>query len=170
MRPSIRAAEPADASWIAHFLRERWGATTTVVHGESIDAAFLPALVAEDRNGLVTYRLLGDDAELVTINADPPGEGTGTALLEALVERLKTQGCARLWLTTTNDNLRALRFYMRRGFRMVHVRFGAVDEARKVKLSIPMVGNQCIPIHDEIDLCRALGSATAPPLSPWRRN
>jgi GNAT superfamily N-acetyltransferase len=168
MRPSIRAAEPTDASWIEHFLRERWGATTTVVHGESIDAALLPALIAGDRVGLVTYRPVGDDAELVTINADPPGEGTGTALLEALVERLKTHGCPRLWLTTTNDNLRALRFYMRRSFRMVHVRFGAVDQARKVKPSIPMVGEYGIPIHDEIDLCRALGPATMP-RSPWRR-
>lgn len=162
MRPSIRAAEPADASWIVHFLRERWGATTTVVHGESIDAARLPALIAGDRIGLVTYRLLGEDGELVTINADPPGEGTGTALLEALVERLKILGCLRLWLTTTNDNLRALRFYMRRGFRMVHVRFGAVDQARKAKPSIPLVGEYGIPIHDEIDLCCALGPATMP--------
>jgi GNAT superfamily N-acetyltransferase len=162
----------ADAPWIARFLRDRWGAPTIVVHGEPIDAASLPALIAGDGLGLVTWRRIGDHAELVTINAEPAGQGIGTALLEALIERLQNLGCARLWLTTTNDNLSALRFYMRREFRLAHARFGAVDEARKVKPSIPMAGRYGIPIHDEIDLCRMLdstGAVRVPPMPPWGR-
>jgi len=49
-----------------------------VVHGESIDAAALPALIAGNHQGLATYRLLGHDAELVTLDATPPNTGTGT--------------------------------------------------------------------------------------------
>jgi hypothetical protein len=140
-----------------------------VVHGESIDPASLPALIADDRRGLLTWRRLGDDAELVTINAIPPGQGTGTALLEALVEHLRAEGCARLWLTTTNDNLGALRFYMRRGFRLAHVRFGGVDQARTLKPSIPLQGQDGIPRHDELDLVRLIdaGANAGVPRPPW---
>jgi hypothetical protein len=61
----------------------------------------------------------------------------------------------RVWLVTTNDNLDALRFYQRRGFRIAQVRPGAVDETRKtLKPSIAEVGDFGIPIRDEIVLER----------------
>src|SRR5271169_2077276 len=106
-RSSIRTGCSADAAWIDTFLRTRWGATTVVVHGEVIEPARLPALIAmaDDRHGLATYRRLDRDAELVTLDADPTGIGIGTALIEALVARLRADGCERLWLTTTNDKL-----------------------------------------------------------------
>jgi GNAT superfamily N-acetyltransferase len=155
-RLSIRPPSPADAAWINSFLRDRWGATTIVVHGEVIEAARLPALMAGDRLGLATYRRFGRDAELVTLDADPAGVGTGTALIEALVTGLRADGCERLWLTTTNDKLSALRFYLRRDFRLIQVRLGAVDDARKFKPSIPTIGEYGIPLRDELDLCRVL--------------
>jgi GNAT superfamily N-acetyltransferase len=185
---TIRPAEPADTDWIGRFLRERWGASTIVVHGEAIDAATLPALVAENRSGLATWRPIerplgrptgrpigrrhGRDAELVTLDAVPAGTGTGTALIEALAARLRAEGCARLWLTMTNANLSALRFYLRRDFRLVQVRPGAVDIARAMKPSIPLVGEHGIPVHDELDLCRILIPRRAPDLPaqpPWSR-
>lgn len=167
---TVRSAEAADAEWIAAFLRQRWRATTVAVHGETIDAARLPALVAGPAEGLATYRLLGRDAELVTINATSRYAGTGTALVEALAAQLIAQGCDRLWVTTTNDNLSAVRFYLRRGFRLIQVQYGAVDAARRLKPSIPVVGENGIPLHDELDLCRLLqpGAATeARPVAPW---
>jgi ribosomal protein S18 acetylase RimI-like enzyme len=57
-------------------------------------------------------------------------------------------------LTTTNDNVDALRFYQRRGFRLAALRPGAVDEARRIKPEIPQVGEHGIPLHDELDLVR----------------
>jgi GNAT superfamily N-acetyltransferase len=170
--PSTRTATTADALWISGFLRERLNATTIVVHAEVIEAATLPALIAEDHRGLATYRRLGDDAELVTLDAVPAGAGIGTALIEALVTGLRAEGCRRLWVTTTNDKLSALRFYLRRGFRLMQVRPGAVDDARKLKPSIPHIGEHGIPIHDELDLCRILdlGEATEVPVSPWSQS
>ena len=170
-RLPIRTPGPADAAWINSFLRDRWDATTIVVHGEIIEAARLSALMAGDRHGLATYRRLDRDAELVTLDAVPTGVGTGTALIEALVARLHADGCERLWLTTTNDKLSALRFYLRREFRLIQVRLGAVDDARRLKPSIPTVGEYGIPIRDELDLCRVLDTRIARrELSrpPWR--
>ena len=170
-RLPIRTPGPADAARINSFLRDRCDATTIVVHGEIIEAVRLSALMAEDRHGLATYRRLDRDAELVTLDADPTGVGTGTALIEALVARLHADGCERLWLTTTNDKLSALRFYLRREFRLIQVRLGAVDDARRLKPSIPTVGEYGIPIRDELDLCRVLDTRIARrELSrpPWR--
>jgi protein-L-isoaspartate(D-aspartate) O-methyltransferase len=168
-RPPVRASGAADAAWIGDFLRERWGAVAIAAHGEVIDAARLPALIAEPRRGLATYRRLGADAELVTIDATPAGVGTGTALLEALTRTLRAEGCERLWLTMTNGNLSALQFYLRRGFRLAGVRLGAVDMARRLKPSIPLLGEHGIPLHDELDLCSILdpGARDVPAQPPW---
>ena len=169
--PPIRPAGAADTGWISQFLGERWGAATVAVHGEVIDASRLPALIAEPRRGLATYRRLCDDAELVTLDAVPARIGTGTALLDALTTQLCAEGCERLWLTMTNGNLSALQFYLRRGFRLTAVRLGAVDAARKLKPTIPLFGEHGIPLHDELDLCRILGPAAVevPAPRPWPR-
>jgi len=80
------------------------------------------------------------------------GQGAGTALLTAVEAAAAAAGCRRLWLITTNDNLDALRFYQRRGYRLAALYPGAVDEARRVKPTIPLVGNHGIPLHDELEL------------------
>jgi GNAT superfamily N-acetyltransferase len=150
--PHVREKGADDQRWVEELLQERWGSRMVVVHGASYDAASLPALVAGVQDGLATYRIDGDRAELITLDARAPGQGTGTALIAALVERLEGCGVRELCVTTTNDNLRALRFYQRRGFRIACVRCGAADDARRLKPSIPKLGQHGIPITDEIEL------------------
>jgi GNAT superfamily N-acetyltransferase len=152
----IRDKSDHDAAWVEALLQARWGGTTIVVHGEAIDATRLPSLIAGERDGLATYRLRGDEAELMSLDAVEPGRGTGTRLLDALLERLRQQGVRRIWVTTTNDNLVALAFYQRRGFEIRRVRPDAVEAARHIKPAIPLVAENGIPIRDEIDLCREL--------------
>jgi hypothetical protein len=66
--------------------------------------------------------------------------------------------CRRIWVLTTNDNVDALRFYQRRGFRLGALRPGAVDEARRTrKPEIPEIGDHGIPLRDEIELELLLG-------------
>ena len=67
-----------------------------------------------------------------------------------------------LRLTTTNDNLDALRFYQRRGFRLQALRPGAVDAARAYKPTISAVGEHGIPIRDELDLTLQLRAPSGP--------
>jgi GNAT superfamily N-acetyltransferase len=150
--PHVREKGADDQRWVEELLQERWGSRIVVAHGDSYDAASLPALVAGQREGLASYRIDGDQAELITLDARTPGQGTGTALITALVERLEERGVRELCVTTTNDNLRALRFYQRCGFRISGVRCGAVNDARRQKPSIPELGQHGIPIRDEIEL------------------
>jgi ribosomal protein S18 acetylase RimI-like enzyme len=126
--------------------------------GGLVDASRLPGWLAlsepdEEVVGLLTYQVSGDVVDLVTINAFAGG-GVGAALVEALVGEVRGTA-ARLRVTTTNDNTRALRFYQRSGFRLTALHVGAVDEARKIK-PIPALGFDGIPIRDELDLTMEL--------------
>ena len=79
--------------------------------------------------------------------------------MDAVRTRALDAGCGLLWVVTTNDNVDALRFYQRRGFRLARLRPGAVDESREtVKPEIPAIGDHGIPLRDEIELrCRWSG-------------
>ena len=73
-------------------------------------------------------------------------------MLEVVVEAAREAGCERVQLLTTNNNLRALAFYQKRGFHLVALRPGEIDEQRKVKPSIPEVDSAGLPIRDELHL------------------
>ncbi|HET9061339.1 MAG TPA: GNAT family N-acetyltransferase [Acidimicrobiales bacterium] len=151
----VRVAGEPDRSWARSQLEKRWLSTTIVSRGSAHDAGNLPALVATAggrRVGLVTFRFGDGDCELVTLDSLEPGRGVGTALVHGVLQEGRRRGCSRMWLVTSNDNLGALGFYQRRGFRLVSVYPGAVDEARKLKPSIPMVGEHGIEVHDELEL------------------
>ena len=62
----------------------------------------------------------------------------------------------RLWLVTTNDNLAALKFWQKRGYRLVAVHRNAIAQARRIKPQIPITGQDGIPIRDEIELEKRL--------------
>ena len=132
MRPIVEA----EREWLAEKLQERWGSTSIVSRGVLHDAAALPALVCvrgTERVGMATFALADRACELVTLDAFERGRGVGSALLAAVVAAARGDGASRLWLITTNDNLDALRFYQRRGFRLGAVNRGAVDAARRLK-------------------------------------
>ena len=117
---NIRSLSPADRDWVARHVAEHWGAEIVVAHGTLYHPAALPGFVAEmDREvaGLVTFHIAGDACEIVTLDSLRPDQGIGTALIEAVKSAAGAAGCRRLWLITTNDNLHALGFYQKRGFR-----------------------------------------------------
>jgi catechol 2,3-dioxygenase-like lactoylglutathione lyase family enzyme len=152
---SVRAAGPPDRPWMAGLLHQSWGSTQVVSRGRVHDASQLPGLVAEasgERVGLATYCVQGDQCELVSLDALVPRSGVGGTLLSAAKDAAFMEGCRRLWLITTNDNLDALRFYQRRGLRLAAVHRDAVDRAREMKPQIPEVGSFGIGVHDELEL------------------
>jgi hypothetical protein len=48
--------------------------------------------------------------------------------------------------------LTALRFYQQRGFVLAAIHRNALEQSRKLKPEIPLVGNDGIPLRDEIEL------------------
>jgi GNAT superfamily N-acetyltransferase len=153
----VHALRDDEHAWVAAVLDEQWGGTV-ICDGRELRPAELPALVAEadgERAGVATYLVEGSDCELVTLNALTVGGGVGGALVEAVADAARTAGCTRLRVTTTNDNLPALRLYQRHGFVLVELRAGAVELSRARK-EIDATGHAGIPIRDELELERAL--------------
>jgi len=151
----IRPLAETDRGWVERLIHERWGDTIVVGRGGIWKPAELPgfaAFEAEQCVGLVTYELNGEACEIVTIDALDEARGIGTALLEAIVATARKAGCRRVQLLTTNNNLRALAFYQKRGFRLVGLVPGAIDAERSRKPSIPEVDSAGLPIRDELHL------------------
>ena len=160
---NLRAGHATDRPAVAALLAQR-GAARVARRNQLLDPLDHPALLAEDEQdgrllGVLTYVVDRDrgQCEVLTIDAEQQWRGVGTALLR-LVERVAAQeGCRRLWLVTTNDNVDALRFYQRRGFRLAALRPGAVDDSRaRLKPEIPTVGDYGIPLRDELELEKRL--------------
>jgi GNAT superfamily N-acetyltransferase len=147
--------QETDRPTVEWLTTQLWGAAEVVVHDDVFYPASLPGFIAERAGriaGLVTFDVRAGVLEIVTINALDQFTGIGTMLIEAVVAEAKRRGCQQVTLTTTNDNVDALRFYQRRGFRMTVLRPGAVDRSRLRKPEIPRTGDFGIPLHDEIDL------------------
>jgi GNAT superfamily N-acetyltransferase len=148
----VRPFGPSDVGW-AEALVENLAGRLQARLGEVVDALACQGFVAEadgERCGIVTFTENGPSVEVVYIETTVQHRGVGTALIDEVLKRARGK---RVWLVTTNDNLDALRFYQRRGFRMAELRVGAVDYTRRyLKPSIPTMGNFGIPKHDEIVL------------------
>ncbi|MBU1319857.1 MAG: GNAT family N-acetyltransferase [candidate division Zixibacteria bacterium] len=150
----VRAKLPTDSNWIVDLLTNRWGSTKIVTRSVLHDADRLPAFVAvsdDERIGLATYRIEGDQCEMISLDSMQESIGVGSALIEAVKDVAHNAGCSKLWLITTNDNAHAIRFYQRRGFALVAVHANAIEESRKLKPSIPLFGVGGAPICDEIE-------------------
>jgi ribosomal protein S18 acetylase RimI-like enzyme len=134
---------------------EHWG-SVAVRRGESVAIDGLPGFVARIGGataGRLTYAVRGDECEVVTLESEIEGRGAGRALLDAARDAAVEAGCRRLWLVTTNDNLRALGLYQRWGLDLCAFRRGAVDESRRtLKPEIPLRAANGIPIAHELEL------------------
>jgi GNAT superfamily N-acetyltransferase len=152
--------------WVDEFIANRWSAETIVVHGTVYRPAELPGFVAcigETPVGLITYTLNDTECELVSLDSLRPRLGIGYALMDAVLATAWQAGCRRVWFVTTNDNTLAMRFYQRYGFSFSAIRRNAVADSRLLKPSIPLLGEDGIPIRDEIEMELLLDEETVKP-------
>lgn len=151
----IRPLNSEDKPWVSRLLRENWGSTIMVTRGKIHRADDLPGFIAvynDEPAGLLTYDIDGNECEITSLNSLVESKGIGTALVNAVKDAAAAAGCRRLWLITTNDNTAALRFWQKRGFRLVAIYPEAVEQSRRIKPEIPLTGSDGIPIRDEIEL------------------
>jgi ribosomal protein S18 acetylase RimI-like enzyme len=155
-RPTVvvRPRTPDDDAWVTASLQRAWGSVFGARLGELVDVSALPGVVAEldgDRVGLAAVAVRGSGCELVSLWAAVEGRGVGSALLTRCLDDARAAGCHRLWLITTNDNVRAFGFYQRHGLDLCALHRGGVAASRRVKPSIPLRGAGGIPLAHELE-------------------
>ena len=151
----VRQLSENDQAWARRVEADSWGEPVVARLGELVDPTELPSFVAfldGERAGLVSYAVRGDECEVVSIRSLREGRGVGRALLDAVRDTAAESGCRRLWLVTTNNNVRALELYQRWGMDIVAFHRHAVSEARRLKPSIPERDAKGIPIAHELEL------------------
>ena len=176
-----RTIEEKDKDWIIATIQKEWGANFVVAHGNRLFPIEYPGFIAiegDTRIGLITYQIKRlswsatrkpwkkpwkKQCEIITINSIKENKGAGKALINSVLSKAKASNCSRIWLITTNDNIRALHFFQKNhfireeklesSFRFVALYRNALKRSRKLKPSIPMENKlNNIPIRDEIEL------------------
>jgi ribosomal protein S18 acetylase RimI-like enzyme len=145
---------------IIEFFKLHWGSTKMVISSGVYDCSTLDGFAVLNEEGqiigLITYVIKDDECEIISLDSTEEGKGIGTALVKEVENLATKKKCQLLKLITTNDNLLALKFYQKRGFILSKIIHNAVEKARKIKPEIPLIGNDGIPIRDEIELIKVL--------------
>ena len=144
---------------IADFVSLNWGAPIIVTKGKIHaveDIQGYAVVVNEEIKSLITYCIEKEECEIVSLDSLIENQGIGTSLIKKVIETAKEHQCRRVWLITTNDNIKAIRFYQRRGFSMVGLYVNAILESRLIKPQIPLCGFDDIPILHEIEFEKLL--------------
>ena len=155
MEIKIRRTELKDKPWIKKLIETQWGSDFIVTRGRKYYYDKLEGFIAETKGinrGLITFRVEDREIEVISLDSLLERKGVGTELINKVIEFAVELKARRVWLITTNDNVDAIKFYQKRGFRIIRIHTGAIDLSRKLKPSIPVVGNYGIPIRDEIEL------------------
>ena len=71
--------------------------------------------------------------------------------MDAVYEHAVQRKAPRLWVLTTNDNLRAFAFYQHWGMDLRRVIRNGAEVSRRVKPSIPTIGSTGIPVRHELE-------------------
>ncbi|REJ07143.1 GNAT family N-acetyltransferase [Halobacillus trueperi] len=135
------------------FFHTHWGGTKMVISSgvyECTELEGFAALEDEENTGVVTYVKKERACEIISLDSLIENKGIGTSLIQAVEGEAKRLGCHSLCVITTNDNIRALAFYQKRGFRIREIFHDAVQRAREMKPEIPTIGDHGIPIVDEL--------------------
>jgi N-acetylglutamate synthase-like GNAT family acetyltransferase len=159
MAIQIEKISKKDNKSILDIVRTFWGDETIIVHNEIFLVSELSGLKAvEEQNiiGVLHYRLQGEECEILTLASTEPGRGVGTALITNLEKMARKNRCRLISLITTNDNLNVLGFYQRHGFHLAALYPDQVTKSRLIKPSIPDIGDNNIPIRDELRLEKVL--------------
>ncbi len=176
-----RPVEEKDKELIRTTIQKEWGAEFVVAHGSRLFPVEYDGFIAMEGNylvGLITYQIKRwgwsplrkpwkkpwlKQCEIISINSTRENRGVGKALINKVLAEAQASNCSRVWLITTNDNIRALDFFQKchfvqesglaRGFQLVSLYRNALKISRKLKPSIPDVNaSNNIPIRDEIEL------------------
>lgn len=133
---------------------KEWGSNFVVSMGKCYELEKLKGFVVVKNVrvvGFVSYEIEEGECEIVAIYSAIENNGIGSALIQKVKEVAKKNKCARIKLITTNDNIKAIYFYQKRGFSIAKIYVDAVKSSRKLKPQIPLIAENGIAIRDEIE-------------------
>ena len=150
----IRPIDAALREKVQPILDKTWGSPYLAINGKLWDSRTMPGFAAingEDALGYLLYEFHDCVCEIMVLESVAQNIGVASALIGQVKRTAKSSGVGRVIVQTSNDNTHAFRFYQRRGFTIREMRLGAMDAARQLKPSIPLIGEEGIPLRDEIE-------------------
>lgn len=155
---TVRQATDADRARVVALFVTDFGRSKFIAFGEEFQAETVPTIVAEmdgDLAGALAYRLQQGMLQIVALATDPEWQrsGVGGQLVDHAERVALEAGATHVAVATTNDNLPALYFYQRRGYRLTEV---AVDAIASANEGATIVGFAGIVIRDEFHLVKPL--------------
>ena len=156
--PLVREAAPADRACALDIFTREFGGRQLVADGQPVSLEHTDLLVAETEGGVagaLAWRRVSGALHIVALATDPMWQrsGVGGYLLaeaELLARRLSLP---LVRVTISNDNIPALYFYQRRGYRLSAV---LPDSLSSQPANRGLVGFANIPIADEVQLAKNL--------------
>jgi len=152
----IKALDREYKESVMRYVLSEWGGPI-VTRGNIISIYNLQGFIAMYNGeliGAVLYEIKNGDCEIVVLYSLKESKGSGTTLINTVLEVARSNACKRVWLITMNDNTHAIRFYQRRGFSLKAVHINAFDATRELK-GLPMDGDilgiDDIPIKHEFE-------------------
>ncbi len=151
----IKEINSINRNEVNKFLIDHWFSTKIVSRGKVIDGTTLDGFIAYGNNkivGLITYNISNNECEILSLDSLKENNGIGTLLIKKVIDIAKKKNCNRVFLITTNDNIHALSFYQKRGFSFSNIYINSMEKSRILKPEIPKIGDNNIPIRDELEL------------------
>jgi GNAT superfamily N-acetyltransferase len=154
--PLVRDAAEIDRPRALEIFSREFGDRQLVAGGRPVSVEEGQLLVGETEEGVagaLAWRQLDDVLHVIALAADPLWQrsGLGGYLLAEVEMIARRQSLRRVLVTITNDNIPALYFYQRRGYRVSAVLPEAVVAHPQNRNRVGFAG---IPIRDEIQLVK----------------
>ena len=152
----VREATPAEREKALELFRRDFGPAQLVAYGEAVTLDDAAALVAETEGeigGALAWRHFDGAFHILALATDPMWQraGVGGHLVAEAEILARRQDQPRVIVTITNDNLPALYFYQRRGYRVSAILRDSVAAHSRDRQIVGFAG---IPILDEIQLVK----------------
>lgn len=152
----VREGTASDREKALELFRRDFGPAQLVAYGEAISLEDAATLVAETGNeiaGALAWRYFDGALHILALATDPLWQraGVGGHLVAEAELLARREQQPRVIVTITNDNLPALYFYQRRGYRVSAILRDSVAAHARDQQAVGFAG---IPIVDEIQLVK----------------
>lgn len=144
---------------LKELFESNWGSIYMIYDSKKINLLEIEHIeISNDSTveGILTFFEDQTDVHIVSLNAFVFGKGIGSQLLEELESIAKGRKKKTIFVETTNDNCKAIKFYQTHGFDMYQLKINEVSSQRILKPSIPLNGCYGIPIKHIIKFKKCL--------------